>query len=411
MSAPRPSTYRPAVHRHFHRIAWLAVALTFCVIVFGAFVRLSDAGLSCPDWPTCYGRATWPQATQDVSGHAASAIRPFETHKAWREQVHRHLAAALGVLVLVLALLAVRKRRLGIAQVLGASALIALAIPLYMQGHTTAALAVAALGEAALLFAALRWSNLPGSGPGQAPGPGSGRDLANVAVLTLAVVVFQALLGKWTVTLLLKPIVVMGHLLGGMLTFSLLLWMAWRATRLPIVLSDAPVLRRWVLGGLAVLGVQIALGGWVSANYAALACGAGGWTTAVHHGIDFPRCVGQWWPPADFREGFVLWRGVGVDYEGGVLDGASRIAIQMAHRLFAVVAFAYLMLLSWRLLRTPGLRGWAALLALLAMAQVLLGILNVKLSLPLPVAVMHNGGAALLLFVLVTLLARLRRPD
>jgi heme a synthase len=387
---------RPALYRHFHRIAWLAVALTLCVMVFGAFVRLSDAGLSCPDWPTCYGRATWPQALQDVSDHAASAIRPFETDKAWREQVHRHLAAALGVLVLGLALLAVRRRRHGVAQVLGASALVALAIPLYMYGHIPAALMFAGLGEAILLFAALRWSNL---------------DLARAAVLTLAVVILQALLGKWTVTMLLKPVIVMGHLLGGMLTFSLLTWMAWRATHQPIVLADASSLRRWVLVALAVLGVQIALGGWVSANYAALACGAGGWTTAQPHWIDFPRCVGQWWPQADWREGFVLWRGVGVDYEGGVLDGAARIAIQMAHRLFAIVATGVLLLLSWRLLRTPGLRTWAVLLALLTVAQVTLGVLNVKLSLPLPVAVLHNGGAALLLFVLVTLLARLRRPD
>jgi heme a synthase len=387
---------RPNVYRHFHRIAWLAVALTLCVIVFGAFVRLSDAGLSCPDWPTCYGRAAWPTTEAGVRRADALDVRPLEVHKAWREQVHRHLAAVLGVLVLALALLAVRRRRHGIAQVLGASALVALAIPLYMHGHIGAALAFAGLGEAILLFAALRWSNL---------------DLARAAVLTLAVVIFQALLGKWTVTMLLKPVIVMGHLLGGMLTFSLLAWMAWRATHLPIVLAHATALRRWVLAALAVLAVQIALGGWVSANYAALACGAGGWTTAEPHWIDFPRCVGQWWPPADWREGFVLWRGVGVDYEGGVLDGAARIAIQMAHRLFAVVAFAVLLGLSWRLLRTPGLRTWAVVLALLTVAQVLLGVLNVKLSLPLPVAVMHNGGAALLLFVLVTLLARLRRPD
>ncbi len=396
MDASRPNAQKPAAYRHFHRIAWLAVVLTFCVIVFGAFVRLSDAGLSCPDWPTCYGRAAWPQATQDVSDHAASAIRPFETHKAWREQVHRHLAATLGVLVLVLALLAARRRRHGIAQVLVASLLVALAIPLYMRGQIMPALVVAGLGEALLLVAALRWSNA---------------DLSRAAALTLAVVVFQALLGKWTVTMLLKPIIVMGHLLGGMLTFSLLAWMAWRATWLPIVLADAPALRRWVIAGIAVLGVQIALGGWTSANYAALACGAGGWTTAVPHAMDFPKCVGQWWPPTDFREGFVLWRGVGVDYEGGVLDGASRIAIQMAHRMFAVVAALYLLLLSGRLLRTPGLRGWAVVLALLTLAQVLLGVLNVKLSLPLPIAVLHNGGAALLLFVLVSLLARLRRPD
>jgi len=390
------TAFRPATHKHFHRIAWLAAALTLCVIVFGAFVRLSDAGLSCPDWPTCYGRAAWPQAASEVAGHAATAIREFESDKAWREQVHRHLAATLGVLVLVLALLAARRRRYGVLQVLGASLLVALAIPLYMQGHVMAALGIAALGEALLLFAALRWSNI---------------DLARAAALTLAVVIFQALLGKWTVTMLLKPVIVMGHLLGGMLTFSLLVWMAWRATVQPIVLVDAPALRRWTFGAIGLLAVQIALGGWVSANYAALACGAGGWVTESHHYVDFPRCVGEWWPQADFREGFVLWRGVGVDYEGGVLDGAARIAIQLAHRVMAIAVFAYLIAFSARLLRTPGLRGWAIALALLTCAQVALGILNVKLALPLAVAVMHNAGAALLLFVLVSLLARLKRPD
>ena len=259
-----------------------------------------------------------------------------------------------------------------------------------------AALGIAALGEAMLLIAALRWSNI---------------DLARAAALTLAVVIFQALLGKWTVTMLLKPVIVMGHLLGGMLTFSLLVWLAWRATVQPIVLVDAPALRRWTCAAIGLLAVQIALGGWVSANYAALACGAGGWTTAVHHYIDFPKCVGQWWPAADFREGFVLWRGVGVDYEGGVLDGPARIAIQLAHRVMGVVVFVGLLAFAARLLRTPGLRAWAVALALLTCAQVALGILNVKLSLPLSVAVMHNGGAALLLFVLVSLLARLKRPD
>jgi len=322
----KPVTGRPLVYRHFHRIAWLAVALTLGVIVFGAFVRLSDAGLSCPDWPTCYGRASWPAAGHEADDHAASAIRRFDTDKAWREQVHRHLAASLGGLVLVLTLLAVRRRRWGVAQVAVAAMLVACAIPLYMRGLTLPALWVAGLGEAVLLCAAIRWSNV---------------DLARAAVLTLAVVIFQALLGKWTVTWLLKPIIVMGHLLGGMLTFSLLLWMAWRATHLPIRRLDAQALRRWVLAGLVVLVVQIALGGWVSANYAALSCGAGGWVSAEPHWMDFPLCVGQWWPPMDVSEGFVLWRGIGVDYEGGVLDGASRIAIQMAHRGMALVVVVY----------------------------------------------------------------------
>jgi len=403
---------RPVIYRHFHRIAWLAVALTLCVVVFGAFVRLSDAGLSCPDWPTCYGHATWPSASQDVAAHAASEIRPFETHKAWREQVHRHLAASLGVLVLLLALLAARRRRFGVAIILSASALVAAAIPAYMYGQIGLAFALAGGGEAILLMAALRWSGW-GSNPATSPlsGPGPAHDLASVAVLTLAVIVFQALLGKWTVTLLLKPVVVMGHLLGGLTTFSLLLWMAWRATGQPILLAEARSLRRWVIAGVVVLGVQIALGGWTSANYAALACGGGGWTGAVHHYQDFPRCVGQWWPPTDFGEGFVLWRGIGVDYEGGVLDGAARIAIQLSHRIMAVIVALYVLALALRLFRTPGMRSWSLTLVVLIAAQVTLGILNVKLNLPLPVAVAHNAGAVLLLFTMVSLTARLRRPD
>jgi len=393
---PHAPGTRPAMYRHFHRIAWLAVLLTFAVIVFGAFVRLSDAGLSCPDWPTCYGRATWPAAVHEAADHAASAIRAFDTGKAWREQVHRHLAAALGVLVLVLALLAARGRRLGIAQVLGAALLVALATVLYMRALAWEALAAAAIGEAVLLWAALRWSN---------------RDFARTAVLTLAVVVFQALLGQWTVTLLLKPIVVMGHLLGGLLTFSLLLWMAWHATERPIRLITARALQRWICLGIALLVVQIALGGWVSANYAALSCSAGGWTTTPAHWLDFPRCIGQWWPPMDAAEGFVLWRGIGVDYEGGVLDGPARIAIQMAHRAMALVVLLALLALAARLARIPGLRIWSAALGLLTLAQVLLGTLNVKLALPLWTAVLHNAGAALLLAVLVSLLARLRAPE
>ncbi|MGH8031148.1 MAG: COX15/CtaA family protein [Luteimonas sp.] len=391
------TTQRPAVYRHFHRIAWLAVALATAVIVFGAFVRLSNAGLSCPDWPTCYGRAAWPTDANSVAEHAATAIRPVETHKVWREQFHRMIAGLLGVLVLLLAVLAARRRRFGIAQVLTAAALVALAIPLYVRGAHAGASALAIAGEAILLFAALRWSNPEPGSPGQA--------LARVSALTLAVIVFQALLGMWTVTWLLKPIVVMAHLLGGLATFSLLTWMAWRATDRPIRLVDAASLRRWVLVTIALLALQIALGGWVSANYAALACAN-----------DFPRCVGRWWPPHDFREGFVLWRGAaaghaGVDYEGGVLDGASRIAIQLAHRMMAVVAFTALIALGVRLLRTPGLRGWSAALVVLACTQVALGIANVKLGLPLLVAVAHNAGAVLLLFVLVTLLARLRQVD
>jgi len=386
MSETFPTTATPAgVHRHFHRLAWLACALAFGVIVFGAFVRLSNAGLSCPDWPTCYGRATWPTASTHVVDHAATAIRPVEIHKAWREQLHRMLAGTLGSLVFVLALLAVRRRRFGIATVAVAAALVAVSIGLYMRAQYLPAGLLAGAGEALLLFAALRWSNV---------------DFARVSTLTLATIIFQALLGMWTVTWLLKPVVVMGHLLGGLLTFALLAWTAWNATDVPIRVPDARLLRRLLVVALALLAVQIALGGWTSSNYAALACGT-----------DFPTCVGKWWPPHDFRQGFVLWRGVGVDYEGGVLDGASRIAIQLAHRMMAGVVFLYVLWLSLRLVRTPGMRGSGVLLGSLVVAQVGLGIANVKLALPLQVAVLHNAGAALLLFVLVELAARIRAPD
>ena len=376
---------KTAPYRHLHRLAWLAVALALGVIVFGAFVRLSNAGMSCPDWPTCYGRAAWPTAANDAADHAATAIRAVEPHKAWREQFHRMIAGALGVLVLALALLTARKRRLGIVQVAAAATLVALAIPLYMQGQHVAASLLAAAGEAILLVAALRWSNI---------------DLARAGALTLMVIVFQALLGMWTVTWLLKPVVVMAHLLGGLLTFSLLVWMAWRATGVPIRLAEAVTVRRLVIAAIVLLGVQIALGGWTSANYAALACGT-----------DFPTCNRQWWPAMDFREAFVLWRGLGIDYEGGVLGGQALVAVQVAHRMMAVVVFVYLLGLAARLLRTPGMRGWATMLVVLTLAQVALGITNVKLSLPLWAAVAHNAGAVLLLFVLVTLLARLRAPE
>jgi cytochrome c oxidase assembly protein subunit 15 len=382
---PRSGTARHGVHRNFHRLAWLACALAFGVIVFGAFVRLSNAGLSCPDWPTCYGRATWPTASTHVVDHAATAIRPVEIHKAWREQLHRMLAGSLGVLVLALALLAARRRRFGIATICTAAVAVAISIALYIRAQYLPAALLAGAGEVLLLGAALRWSNV---------------DLARVSALTLATIIFQALLGMWTVTWLLKPLVVMGHLLGGLLTFSLLTWMAWQATDRPIRVPDARVLRRWLIVALVLLALQIALGGWTSSNYAALACGT-----------DFPTCVGRWWPPHDFHQGFVLWRGVGVDYEGGVLDGASRIAIQLAHRIMAAVVFVYVLVLSTRLLRTPGMRGYGALLGGLVVAQVCLGIANVKLALPLHVAVLHNAGAALLLFVLVGLVARVRAPD
>jgi heme a synthase len=373
-------------HRHFHRLAWAAVLLALAIVVFGAFVRLSNAGLSCPDWPTCYGRATWPTQTHEIAQANASFERAVETHKTWREQFHRHLAASLGLLILSLALLAARKRRFGIPSILGASALVGASIPAYMGQHYLAAAALVLAGELVLAVDARLWSNA---------------DAARLSAITLMVVIFQAILGLWTVTWLLKPIVVMGHLLGGLLTLSLLTWLAWRTTPgAALVQAEAPRLRRLLWIGLGLLVVQIALGGWTSSNYAALACGT-----------DFPRCLGQWLPATDFREAFVLWRGVGVDYEGGVLDGPARVAIQLTHRLVGVLVFGHLTVVAVRMLRTPGLVFWGSLLALLTCAQVALGIGNVVLGLPLWVATAHTAGAALLLFVVVGLLARLRAPE
>lgn len=380
-----------APSRHFHRLAWAALILALGVIVFGGFVRLSNAGLSCPDWPTCYGKATWPTQDHEIASANEAFERAVEVSKAWREQFHRHIAALLGVLVLGLSLLAARKRKGGVASVLAASALVALSIPVYMGVGGMApnhALSVALwlAGELILLVQVLRWSNV---------------DAARLSTALLMVIIFQAVLGMWTVIWLVKPAIVMAHLLGGLLTFSLLTWLAWGTTpSSALVAAEAPKLRRLLWIGLVLLVVQIALGGWASANYAALACGT-----------DYPTCLGQWWPEQDYAEGFVLWRGIGVDYEGGVLDGPARVAIQMAHRLFALLLVGHLLVVGIRLLRTPGLVFWGVMLLVLLTVQVALGISNIVLGLPLWVATAHNAGAALLLFIVVGLLARLRAPE
>ena len=379
-------------HRHYHRLAWAAVLLALGVIVFGSFVRLSNAGLSCPDWPTCYGQAAWPTQDHEIAAANETFERAVEVTKAWREQFHRHIAAALGVLALVLALLAVRKRRLGVASVLGAAGLVALSIPAYMGvdglfvSNHVAAVALFLVAETVLFVQAMRWSNA---------------DAARLSTLVLMVIIFQAVLGMWTVIWLVKPLIVMAHLLGGLLTLSLLTWLAWKTTPGPaLVFAEAPRLRRLLWVGLGLLVVQIALGGWTSANYAALACGT-----------DFPTCLGQWWPAQDYREGFVLWRGIGVDYEGGVLDGPARVAIQMTHRMMALLVVGHLLVVGLRMVRTPGLVFWGSVLLVLLAAQVALGISNIVLGLPLWVATAHNAGAALLLFTVVGLLARLRAPE
>jgi len=320
--------------RTMHRLAVLAAIIAFCVIVLGAWVRLSHAGLGCPDWPGCYGQLTWPKAAHEIqSANQAFPERPFEAHKAWREMVHRYLAGSLVLLVFAMSWLAWR-------------------------------------------------------------GPEALRRFRPITTALVVLIIFQALLGMWTVTLKLKPVIVMAHLLGGLTNFSLLLWLMYSSRR---EFPDKPsmVVRKMhgpIIIGIIVLAAQIALGGWTSANYAALAC------------PDFPTCGGQWWPDANFREGFILWREIGVNYEGGLLDGPSRIAIHLTHRIGAILTLLVLITLSTRLIKIPQLRTGGQLLMALVLLQFTLGVMNVVLYLPLANAVAHNAGATLLLATLLGLL-------
>lgn len=324
-----------------HRLAVIAAVIAFIVIVLGSYVRLSHAGLGCPDWPGCYGQLTWPVEQQDVElANQAYPDRPVETGKAWKEMVHRYLAGSLMLLVLAMNILAWKDR--------------------------------------------------------------SDRDQVRLLNLVLLVIItFQAALGMWTVTLKLLPVVVMGHLIGGLATFGLLLWIAWRtapADRDSDTQKIKP-LRPLILTGLAVLVIQLALGGWTSANYSALAC------------PDFPTCQGQWMPNVNFSDGFVLWREIGVDYEGGVLDLPSRTAIHMTHRIGALVTLLVLGLLAIKLIILQGWRNSGIVLGFVLLAQVTLGILNVVMFLPLPNAVAHNGTGAILLAVMLWLAYRSQLAD
>ncbi len=309
----------------FDKLVRAAVVLCLCVVVLGAWVRLTDAGLGCPDWPGCYGELLVPE---DPGAAAAWPERPLESGKAWREMIHRYAAGTLGLLVLALALTAWRRR-----------------------------------GE-----------------PGQP---------VALPTFLLGLIVFQAMLGMWTVTLLLKPLVVMLHLLGGMTTLALLFWLARNPA--PTGPPADTGLRRFALIGLGVLALQIALGGWVSTNYAALAC------------PDFPTCQGSLWPTMDLYTGFDPWHGIGIDYEGGILDNAARVAIHFVHRLGAIVAAVVLGLLAWRAWQYPGLRAAAGWLAATLATQLVLGVIMVVTQLPLSLATAHNGVAALLLLTVVNL--------
>ena len=305
--------------------------LAFCVVILGAYVRLSDAGLGCPDWPGCYGRMVVTEELQAAATQQEYQSRPFNRDKAVKEMVHRYAAGALGILVLLLALLSWRR------------------------GHG---------------------------------------DRVPCSIL-LCLVALQALLGMWTVTELLKPLIVVAHLLGGMMILGLLYWIILRNTpRNTPGPGVAPRVDKLALAGLVVLAAQMFSGGWTSANYAALAC------------PEFPACRdGSWWPDTDFREGFTVWRDGRLDYEGGILDAPARTAIHLAHRVGAALTFLVLLYVALRAFGRGGrvLRLHAAILLCLLCLQASLGIANVMLRLPLPVAVAHNSVAALLMLSLLTL--------
>ena len=320
----------------FRKIALLATLLALIVVVMGAYTRLSNAGLGCPDWPGCYGHLLGvPESNSEIDqANQAFPERAVESEKAWKEMIHRYLAEGLGLLIVILAIVAIINRK---------------------KMHQPIWLPICLVG----------------------------------------LVIFQGLLGMWTVTLLLKPVIVMLHLLGGLTILSLLWLLVLKSPAQQMSVGNkkfTPIL----LVGLILLVGQIGLGGWTSANYAALAC------------PDFPTCQGEWWPETDFKEGFVFWRGLGQNYEFGVLDNPARTAIHLSHRMFAIVVAVFWVLLLLRIMQrnisSQNLRQLATITLLLLLAQIALGVSNVVMKLPISVAVMHNGGAALLLLSVVTLI-------
>ncbi|MCW8128412.1 COX15/CtaA family protein [Microbulbifer halophilus] len=320
------------------RLALAGSVLAVVVVVLGAFTRLADAGLGCPDWPGCYGHLTWPSEEHEIrTANGAFPQTPVETDKTWPEMVHRYFAGLLLLLVGGLTVLAWRRR--------GHRA--------FTQTH-----------------------------------------------LLLALIVLQAAFGMWTVTLKLWPQVVTAHLLGGMATLSMLWLMVERLRNRGRFIPAHEYrllqkLRPLAFAAVAAVILQIALGGWTSSNYAALAC------------ADFPTCHGEWWPQADFRQGFNIAQQIGPNYLGGALESEARTAIHIAHRLGALLVTTLVLALAalaWR----AGSRRWALGLAAVLALQVGLGIANVVMFLPLPIAVAHNAGAALLLLGLLTFCYRIQ---
>ncbi len=317
----------------FRWTARAAVVLCIIVVVVGAWVRLTDAGLGCPDWPGCYGHVHPAQLTEKVDSiNAAFPERPFDYQKALNEMVHRYIATSLGLLIIVLAVLSVMNRR----------------------------------------------------------DPDQPRVLPWVL---LVVVVMQGMLGMLTVTLLLKPFIVTLHLLGGLTTLGLLWWLSLTPERRELKASERRV-RRFAVVAMAFVIAQVALGGWTSTNYAAAAC------------TDFPRCQESWWPEMEFDDAFVLWRGLGIDYEGGVLDAPARVAIHYTHRIGAYVVTLLLVTLAlaaWYRGQTWRVRAAAVGVLATLTLQLLIGMNLIWQGWPLWLGTAHNAGAALVVLAMLAL--------
>ena len=324
----------------YRRLLIVATLLAFAVIALGAYVRLSDAGLGCPDWPGCYGHLVGvPEAGHEqLAAQAAYPDRPLDTAKAWKEMLHRYLAGTLGIVILAIVGLAWKK--------------------------------------------SIRRRQSPA-----------------LPTLLLVIVGMQAVLGMWTVALLLKPVVVTLHLIGGMTTLSVLVALLLKTSQPAQENPVSPGLRWLAAGALFVVILQIALGGWVSSNYAALAC------------PDFPQCQGQWRPDMNFGEAFSLHRELGMTAAGTLLSFEALTAIHWAHRLGAALLALIASTLAFRLLRSgePRWRAWGWTVAGLLLMQISLGIANVLFGLPLVLAVFHNVGAALLLTAMVSINIALHR--
>ena len=323
------------MHKPGYRLALFATLLTVVVVLLGAYTRLTHAGLGCPDWPGCYGFLGVPMSEhKQAIAEARFPEAPVEVAKGWYEMIHRYFAGALGLVILVIAAQAVRRR---------AEPTQPLKLPLAI----------------------------------------------------LALVILQGAFGMWTVTLQLWPQVVTAHLLGGFATLSLLTLLTLRLSGRFAPLQLPGRLRTLAAACLLLVIGQITLGGWVSSNYAAVAC------------VDLPTCNGEWWPAMDFGKGFHLTQHIGPNYLGGQLDSDARTAIHMSHRIGALLVTLALLVLAWRLhaVRMSRLSG---LLLLALTLQVGLGISNVIFHLPLLVAVAHNAGGAALLLVMVLINYRLR---